>query len=111
MKFLVIGKLKDVALTLPPAAAIPMFEASIAAMKQQKKEGRIADEYYSPGTGQIILILNYDNADQWQKDQSMLPILQYMDYEAYPLSNYDQYVNSALENMKAAAKMMPGAPR
>jgi hypothetical protein len=111
MKFLVIAKLKDVTLTLPPAILMPIFEASVSAMNQQKKEGKLLDFYYSPGAGRLVGMLNYDNAEQWQKDQTKIPILMYMDYESYPLANYDEYVKNYMEAMKAAAAIMPPAPK
>ena len=107
MKFLAILKLKDVALTLPPAALVPMIEAGLAAMQQQKKEGRLLELYYSPGSDRIIAMLNYVSADQWEKDWAALPMAPYYDREVHPLADYDQYARDVLETLKAAAKMAP----
>jgi|WetSurMetagenome_2_1015567.scaffolds.fasta_scaffold138197_3 hypothetical protein len=111
MKFLTIAKLKDSATMLPPAVILPIFEASVAAMNQQKKEGRILEFYYSVGDGKFVGILNYDNADQWAKDHSKIPVLNYMDYEIYALADYDEYVKNTIEATREAMKMMAGAPK
>jgi muconolactone delta-isomerase len=108
MKILTIAKLKDAALTMPPAVMLPIMEASVAEMNKQKKEGKVVEWYYSPGTFQSVVILDYDSADQWTKDQAKIPILAYCDSEVYPLANYEAYLKGMVEAMKAAAKMMPG---
>ncbi len=112
MKFLTIAKLKDAASMLPPATFVSIFEASLAAWEQQKKEGKIVEAYYLPETRRLMVILNYDNADQWAKDQTKLPILNYVEVEtAGALSNYDEFLKATLEAAKAAAKMMAGATK
>ena len=111
MKFLTIAKLKDTATMLPPAVSLSILEASVAAMNQQKKEGKLLEFYYSVGDGKIVGILNYDNADQWAKDHSKIPILNYMDYEIYALADYDEYINNAREALREAVKMMAGPPK
>jgi hypothetical protein len=111
MKFLTISKMKDSAMALPPNVLMSIMEASLAAMAQQKKEGKITDFYFSPATGRLIGILNYDNADQWAKDQIKIPILAYCDFEAYPLADYDEYVKNAMAAWKASLKAMSAAAK
>ena len=107
MKFVSIAKWKDTALMLPPATLIQVTEASMAAIDQQTKEGKILETYYLPEIGRQMFMLNYDNADQWAKDQIKIPALRYADYETYALASYKEYAKSALEAAKAALKMMP----
>jgi muconolactone delta-isomerase len=102
MKFLVIGKMKDSAMMLPPAAFAQILEASMAAIKQLQKEGKVVDYYYSPGTMQTINILNYDNADQWAEDQQKIPILSYATFETYPLADGPKYFQGMLETIRKA---------
>jgi hypothetical protein len=41
MKFLIIRKAKDALFAMPPAALKTILETSIAAMEQQKKQGKV----------------------------------------------------------------------
>ena len=105
MKFLTIAKLKDSASMLPPTTFLSILEASLAAWEQQKKEGKVAEAYYLPETRRLMVILNYDNVDQWAKDQIKVPILNYVEVEtAGALANYDEYLKAILEAAKAAAQ-------
>jgi hypothetical protein len=106
MKFLGLLKQKEVLLTLPPAVGRQLLEASIAGMNQLKKQGKLLESYYSP-SGLGMVILNYANADEWVKDQNMVPILPYYDQEVYPLADMEEVMKSNLEALKAAEKMMP----
>jgi hypothetical protein len=110
MKFLVISKAKDTLTMVPPAVTRQLLEASMAAINQFKKAGKILDYYYSP-VGCVVVILNYNNADEWVKDQVAMPILTYYDNEIYPLADGNESVKAFIETLKAAEKMMPGAPR
>ena len=76
------------------------------ANKQFKKEGKILEQYHCPQPDRTVFILNYDSAEQWQKDQEKIPILQFCDTEVYPLADFDEYTKASLQSMKAAAKMM-----
>jgi len=111
MKILTISKLKDTTMTLPPTVLLPIMEASAVEMNKQKKEGKILEWYYSPGTFQNFVILDYDSADQWAKDQTKIPILMFCDSEVYPLADYEPYLKNMLEVLRASAKTMPGAPK
>ena len=110
MKFLGISKPKDTLTTLPPAVVSQLLEASMAAMKQFKKEGKIL-EYYASPANYAVVILDYKNAEEWVKDQNSIPILAYYDQEIYPLADMEEVVKTYLEALKAAEKTMPGAPR
>ena len=110
MKFLSISKAKDSASMLPPAVARQLLEMSIAGINQQKKQGKVLEFYYSPA-GYAIVILDYKSAEEWVKDQNMLPILSYYTHEIYPLADGEESMKSFVEALKAAEKMMGGAPR
>jgi hypothetical protein len=111
MKFLTINKIKDSLALLPPAVSLQIFETSLAAIKQQKKEGKILEMYYSPGENLIIGIHEYADADQWAKDQIKIPVMMYAEIKAYPLANFDGYIKNNLAAVKAAARMAPTAPK
>jgi hypothetical protein len=111
MKFLTINKIKDSLALLPPAVSLQIFEMSLAAIKQQKKEGKILEMYYSPGENLIIGIHEYDDADQWAKDQIKIPVMMYADIKAYPLADFDKYIKNNLASVKVAARMASSAPK
>lgn len=110
MKFLVMSRLKDTAVALPPSVMRQLLEVSMAAMEQEKKAGEILDFYYSPA-GCSVAILEKKNAEEWVKDQASIPILSYMDFEIYPLSDGFPAMKILIESLKAAEKMMPGPPK
>jgi hypothetical protein len=110
MKFLSISKAKDSASMLPPTVARQLLEMSAAGINQQKKLGKVLEFYYSPA-GYAIVILEYKSAEEWVKDQNMIPILSYYDSVVYPLAEGEEALKSFVEGLKAAEKMMAGAPR
>ena len=101
MKFLAIAKQKDTLMTLPPAAIEQLLEASWKVMKQQKEQGKILDYFYSPG-GYTVVIVEYENSDEWVKDQMAIPILSYYDQEIYPLCDLGKTVETFINALKAA---------
>ena len=103
MKFLSVGKVKDSFMMMPPAAMIQIMEVSMSAMEQQKKQGKILDYYYSPAGYQIV-ILNYETAEEWSKDQISIPILNYVDNEVYPLTEGFSIFKGLIEASKMAEK-------
>ena len=110
MKFLAICKPKDSLTMLTPAVTRPLTEAAFAFMNQSKKAGKLLEYYYSPA-GCIIVMLNYNTAEEWVKEQFMMPILNYYSQEIYPLSNGDEAMKGVIESLKAAEKMMAGTPK
>ena len=110
MKFLAIAKPKDSATMLPPAVTRQLLEMAMAVMGQLKKAGKLL-EYYSSPVGCLLVILNYNNAEEWVKDQISMPLLTYYDQEIYPLADGDQMMKAFDEGLKAAEKMMAGAPK
>jgi hypothetical protein len=101
MKFLAIGRPKDTLTMLPPATLKQLVEATMAANKQLKKEGKILEGYGSPA-GCIAVILEYKSAEEWVKDQRANPILNYYDQEIYPLADMDEVVKGYLDALKTA---------
>ncbi len=109
MKFLVIAKMKDTASALPPAVARQIMEVSVAALEQQRKAGELLEFYYSPA-GCSVVILEQKNAEEWVKNQGAVPILNYANFEVYPLSEGFSAMKTLIEGFKMAEKMMPGPP-
>jgi hypothetical protein len=109
MKFLAIAKMKDTTSVLPPAAMRQIMEVSVAAFEQQKKTGELVDLYYSPA-GCSVAILEQKNAEEWVKHQNAIPILNYANFEVYPLTDGFSAMKTLIEGLKMAEKMMPGPP-
>jgi muconolactone delta-isomerase len=103
VKILSIGKPKDAFSSLPPGTIKRLFEASMAAMQQQQKEGRLLEFYASPvGTGRSIVILDYKNGEDWEKDIMAIPVLNYYEQEVYPLADGFEACKAMLEALAAS---------
>ena len=111
MKFLTIGKFKDVGLTIPPALTRQLLEASVSIANQQKKEGKILEFYWIPGAATYVTIGECKTAEEMVKDFNAVPISAYMGYEIYPLADYNESMKIIIERLKQTEKMMPNAPR
>jgi len=111
MKFLTITKMKDTASTLPPSVMRPLMEATGAYMDQQKKAGRILEAYFMAGSGRSMVIAEAKSAEELVQAISAIPISGLMDFETYPLADFNESMKAFIESMKAAEKMFPGPPR
>lgn len=110
MKFLAIAKPKDTLTMLPPAVTRQLMEMSMASMSQLKKAGKILESYISASACTVVM-LEYNNVEEWVKDQLSIPLLTYYNQEIYPLADMEKSMKSFVEALKMAEKMMPGAPR
>jgi muconolactone delta-isomerase len=106
MKFLIIGKQKDSARTLPPALARQLTEESVAAANQQKKEGLILEIYWIPGAYSTVTLGECKSAEEMVKIFSDQSIAAYYDYEIHPLADFNESMNILIERLKRSEKMM-----
>ena len=67
---------------------------------QQHKEGKILELYVSP-LNYSVVILNYDSADEWVKDQRNIPGINYYEWEAYPLADGFESLRGMIESLKS----------
>jgi hypothetical protein len=67
VKFLGIASMKESFLMLPPAVTGQLFEASIAAINQQKKAGKIKELYYIPVWDRAVAISEAATAEEAYK--------------------------------------------
>jgi len=111
MKFLTITKMKDTASTLPPSVMRPLMEATGAYMDQQKKAGRILEAYFMAGSGRSMVIAEAESAEEIVQRIVALPTGGFMDFETYPLANFNESMKTYIESLKAAEKMFPGPPK
>ena len=111
MKFLTIAKMKDTASTLPPSVMRQLMEATLNLMNQDMKAGRILEAYFMAGSGRSMIIAEVKSAEEIVKNISGLPIGGFMDFETYPLADFNESMKTYIEAYKAAEKMFPGPPR
>lgn len=111
MKFLTIAKMKDTMSTLPPAVSRQLMEATLALMNQEMKAGRILEAYFMAGSGRSMVIGENKSAEELVQVISTLPIGGFMDFETYPLADFNESMKAYIESMKAAEKMFPGPPK
>jgi len=107
MKFLLIGRIKDTALTLPPSVARQIMEASVPVMNQQKKAGKVVEFYWAPGVNCSVVIRECKSAEDVLRDMNEVPQAALLDFDIYPLADFNESVKIMLEGFKAREKMMP----
>ena len=79
MKILCIGKPTEAFRALPPNISLQLLESFQEVAIKQREENKILDFYATP-IGYSIVILNYENADEWVRDQKEIPIINYCWY-------------------------------
>jgi muconolactone delta-isomerase len=90
MKILTIAKPRESIFSLSAETSQQMLEASIEPTKKMKDKGRILAHYYSPTSGCVIAIVDYDDAEEWMKDLRSNPIMTYYDQEIYPIVDLEE---------------------
>ena len=112
MKFLTIGSMQQTPSTMiPPAVVRQLVEATIAVTNQQMKAGKILEAYWIPGWRRVVAISEVKTAEEAIQLFSEVPVNQFMNYEVYPLADYNGSMKIMLESLKAMEKMMPTAPK
>ena len=111
MKFLTIAKMKDTASTIPPSVMRPLIEATLDLMNQEMKAGRILTAYQMAGSERTMVISEAKSAEEIVQRISAIPISGLMDFETYPLADFNESMKAYIESMKAAEKMFPGPPK
>ena len=107
MKFLSISKMKDTVSTVPPSVMRPLMEATLNVMNQEMKAGRILEAYFMAGSGRAAVIVEAMSAEEIVQIIMGLPIAGFMDFETYPLADFNQSMKIDIEAFKAAEKMFP----
>jgi len=111
MKFLSISRIKDTASMVPPSVMRPLMEATLNVMNQEMKAGRILEAYFMAGSGRAAVIVEAKTAEEIVQMIMALPIAGFMDFETYPLANFNESMKADIEALKAAEKMFPTPPR
>jgi muconolactone delta-isomerase len=100
MKFLTISSFKDTFFALPPATSRQIAEASLAYMNQQKQAGRILEMYVIPGWRRSVVISEAASAEDIVKSFTEMPGFGVMDFELYPLADFEETLKYSIEVLK-----------
>jgi len=107
LKFLIITSVKDTMSTLPPAVARQLFEATVAWMNEQKQAGKVLEIYSIPGWRRSIGISEGDSAEEIARLIAGVPIGGFLDFEVYPLADFNEVMKANIEAFKRAEQRFP----
>ncbi len=105
MKFLTINTEKDILYALPPARTLQILESSYAWAQEQKKAGRRRESWGVPGWKRVVAIMEAESSEALARVYFDHPIAQFMDFEVYPLSDYDTYWKDKIEMVRKTEQM------
>ena len=108
MKFLVISSFKDSVSALPPDVAKQIMGVSLDHINQARKEGKILEIYVMPGWGRSMSIEEHDSAEELNRNLGISPIAPFINFEVYPLADFDAGIEVWQERSKAMEKLTPG---
>ena len=111
MKFLIISSLKDTVSTLPPAISRQLMEASVAWVNQQKQAGKVLEIYSLAGWGRTAAICEHPSAEDVAQTLAGVPMGGFMDFEVYPLADFNESMKAHIEAAKAAEQLFSCAPK
>ncbi len=107
MKFLTISTFKDSMTALPPAVIRQIVEAMRAWMAQQKQSGNILESYVIPAWKRGVVISEFDTAEQITQMLPQMPGFGFMDFELYPLADFDEGIKNFIDGLKKAEQAAP----
>ena len=107
MKFLLISSYKESMTTLPPAMARKMTEGMLGWMQQQRQAGRVIETYVIPAWKRAVCICDFESGDQVTQVLPGMPGFGFMDFELYPLADFDGAVKNLIEALKKAEQQFP----
>ncbi|MCX6000413.1 MAG: hypothetical protein NTU41_12760 [Chloroflexi bacterium] len=105
MRFLTISKTTDAAALCPPASMRKIMEATIAGVDAQKKAGIIKEVYAIPG-GRTAVICEHASAEELAKAIASIPMGPFMNFEVYPLADFNQTMKAYLDMVKMAEQTL-----
>ena len=111
MKFLIMCTVKDTMSTLPPAINRQLLEASAAWVNEQKKAGKVLEIYEIPGWARTIVIAEHPSAEDVAQTLAGVPMGGFLNFEVYPLADFNESMKANIEAAKAAEQLFPCAPK
>ena len=107
MKFLIMCTLKDTMSMLPPAMNRQLLEATVAWVNEQKRAGKLLEIYSTPGWWRTVAISEHDSAEDVAQTLAGVPMGGFLNFEVYPLADFDKTMKANIESAKAAEKFFP----
>jgi muconolactone delta-isomerase len=107
MKFLVTCTVKDTMSMVPPAMGRQLMEATVSWVNEQKKAGKLLEVYSIPGWGRTVVISERDSAEDVAQALATVPMGGFLNFEVYPLADFNQAMKASIEAYKAAEKLFP----
>jgi muconolactone delta-isomerase len=92
---------------VPPAINRQLLEASVAWVNQQKKAGKLLEIYSTSGWGRIVAISEHPSAEDVAQTLAGVPMGGFLNFEVYPLSDFNQSMKANIEACKTAEQMFP----
>ena len=111
MKFLTITSTKDTFSMLPPAISRQLMEASVAWVNEQKQAGKLLEIYSIPGWWRTVAISEHPSAEDVAQTLAGAPMGGFLNFEVYPLSDFNQSIKANIEAAKRAEQLFPAAPK
>lgn len=111
MKFLTITSTKDTFSMLPPAISRQLMEATVAWVNEQKKAGKLLEIYSIPGWWRTVGISEHPSAEEVAQTLAGVPMGGFMNFEVYPLADFDESMKAHIESAKRAEQLFPAAPK
>jgi muconolactone delta-isomerase len=75
------------------------------------KAGRHLAAYFMAGSERSMVISEAKSAEEIVQRISAVPISGFMDFETYPLADFNESMKAYIESLKTAEKMFPGPPK
>ena len=107
MKFLIMCTVKDTMSMLPPAISRQLLEASVAWVNQQRQAGKVLEIYSTSGWGRTVGICEHPSAEDVAQTLAGAPMGGFLNFEVYPLADFNQSMKAHIEAAKAAEKLFP----
>jgi muconolactone delta-isomerase len=83
------------------------MEATVAWVNQQKKAGKLLEIYGIPGWWRTVSISEHPSAEEVAQTLATVPMGGFLNFEVYPLADFNQSMKAHIEAAKAAEQMFP----
>ena len=95
---------------LPPAINRQLLEASVAWVNEQKKAGKLLEIYAIPD-GRTVGISEHPSAEEVAQTLAGVPMGGFLNFEVYPLADFNESMKAFIEAAKRAEQLFPAAPK
>ena len=107
MKFVTFASLKDTVSMIPVATSRQLMEATVDYLKQMKQSGKILEAYALAGSERTMTIAELDSPEEITKIIAGVPMGAFLDFETYPLADFEEMMKYQIESAKKAEQLFP----